>query len=107
MAQSWRMAQDKIIVVKIYDLIVNDPNARICYVEHLSERIFLGESFDLVNYNEGIPYLPKLPIQQDWIDKVKSDRQFVYEVLCKGHIHNSLDFVQFVTKKENLLAIND
>jgi hypothetical protein len=29
-------------------------------------------------------YLPDLPIQQDWIDKVKNDRQFAYEVLCGG-----------------------
>jgi hypothetical protein len=29
-------------------------------------------------------YLPDLPIQQDWVDKVKNDRQFAYEVLCGG-----------------------
>jgi hypothetical protein len=32
-------------------------------------------------------YLPDLPIQQDWIDKVKNDRQFAYEVLCGGRPH--------------------
>jgi hypothetical protein len=29
-------------------------------------------------------YLPDLPMQQNWIDKVKNDRQFAYEVLCGG-----------------------
>jgi hypothetical protein len=32
-------------------------------------------------------YLPDLPIQQNWIDKVKNDRQFAYEVLCGGRPH--------------------
>jgi hypothetical protein len=32
-------------------------------------------------------YLPDLPIQQDWIVKVKNDRQFAYEVLCGGRPH--------------------
>ncbi len=29
-------------------------------------------------------YLPDLPIQQEWIDKVKNDRRFAYEILCGG-----------------------
>jgi hypothetical protein len=32
-------------------------------------------------------YLPELPIQQDWIVKVKNDRQFAYEVLCGERPH--------------------
>jgi hypothetical protein len=32
-------------------------------------------------------YLPDLPIQQNWIDKVKNDRRFAYEVLCGGRPH--------------------
>lgn len=39
--------------------------------------------FGAVIYHQKA-YLPDLPIQQDWIDKVKSDRQFAYEVLCGG-----------------------
>lgn len=40
-------------------------------------------SFGAVVYHQKA-YLPDLPIQQDWIDKVKNDRQFAYEVLCGG-----------------------
>jgi hypothetical protein len=29
-------------------------------------------------------YVPDLPIQQHWIDKVKNDRKFAYETLCGG-----------------------
>lgn len=29
-------------------------------------------------------YLPDLPIQQNWIDKLKDDRKFAYEILCGG-----------------------
>ena len=39
--------------------------------------------FGAVIYHQKA-YLPDLPIQQDWIDKVKNDRQFAYEVLCGG-----------------------
>jgi hypothetical protein len=39
--------------------------------------------FGAVVYHQKA-YLPDLPIQQDWIDKVKNDRQFAYEVLCGG-----------------------
>ncbi len=39
--------------------------------------------FGTVIYHQKA-YFPDLPIQQDWIDKVKNDRQFAYEVLCGG-----------------------
>ena len=39
--------------------------------------------FGAVIYHQKA-YLPDLPIQLDWIDKVKNDRQFAYEVLCGG-----------------------
>jgi hypothetical protein len=42
--------------------------------------------FGAVVYHQKA-YLPDLPIQQDWIDKVKNDRQFAYEVLCGGRPH--------------------
>jgi hypothetical protein len=42
--------------------------------------------FGAVIYHQKA-YLPDLPIQQDWIDKVKNDRQFAYEVLCGGRPH--------------------
>jgi hypothetical protein len=42
--------------------------------------------FGAVIYHQKA-YLPDLPIQQDWIDKVKNDRQFAYEVLCVGRPH--------------------
>jgi hypothetical protein len=45
-----------------------------------------GFRFGAVVYHQKA-YLPDLPIQQDWIDKVKNDRQFAYEVLCGGRPH--------------------
>jgi hypothetical protein len=42
--------------------------------------------FGAVIYHQKA-YLPDLPIQQDWIDKVKNDRQYAYEVLCGGRPH--------------------
>jgi hypothetical protein len=42
--------------------------------------------FGAVIYHQKA-YLPDLPIQQDWIDKVKNERQFAYEVLCGERPH--------------------
>ena len=42
------------------------------------EELFIIKKVDLPNI---------YPIQQDWIDKVKNDRQFAYEVLCGGRPH--------------------
>jgi hypothetical protein len=42
--------------------------------------------FGAVIYHQKA-YLPDLPIQQDWIDKVTNDRQYAYEVLCGGRPH--------------------
>jgi hypothetical protein len=39
--------------------------------------------FGSVVYYEGA-YLPRFPLNDEWISKVKNDRKFAYEILCGG-----------------------
>lgn len=39
--------------------------------------------FGSVVFYEG-SYIPLSPLNEDWIDKVKNDRKFAYEILCGG-----------------------
>jgi hypothetical protein len=42
--------------------------------------------FGSVVFYEGA-YIPRFPLGQDWINKVKNDRKFAYEILCGGRPH--------------------
>jgi len=42
--------------------------------------------FGSVVFYEG-SYIPLFPLSEDWIDKVKNDRKFAYEILCGGRPH--------------------
>jgi hypothetical protein len=42
--------------------------------------------FGSVIFYEGA-YVPRFPLSEDWIDKVKNDRKFAYEILCGGRPH--------------------
>ena len=70
-------------------------------------RISGGFRFGAVVYYQNA-YLPDLPIQQNWIDKLKDDRKFAYEILCGGRLmHKSLPSVLYVTKEASLhLTVN-
>jgi len=42
--------------------------------------------FGSVVYYEGA-YFPRLPLSEDWIDKIRNDRKFAHETLCGGRPH--------------------
>ena len=42
--------------------------------------------FGSVVYYEGA-YFPRFPLSEEWINKVKNDRKFAYEILCGGRPH--------------------
>jgi hypothetical protein len=42
--------------------------------------------FGSVVFYEGA-YIPRFPLGEDWINKVKNDRKFAYEILCGGRPH--------------------
>jgi hypothetical protein len=42
--------------------------------------------FGSVVFYEGA-YIPRFPLGEDWINKVKNDRKFAYEILCGGKPH--------------------
>jgi hypothetical protein len=42
--------------------------------------------FGSVVYYEGA-YFPRFPLNDEWINKVKTDRKFAYEILCGGRPH--------------------
>ena len=42
--------------------------------------------FGSVVYYEGA-YFPRLPLNDEWINKVKNDRKFDHETLCGGRPH--------------------
>jgi hypothetical protein len=42
--------------------------------------------FGSIVFYEGA-YIPRFPLSEDWIEKVKNDRKFAYEILCGGRPH--------------------
>ena len=42
--------------------------------------------FGSIVFYEGA-YIPHFPLSEDWIEKVKNDRKFAYEILCGGRPH--------------------
>ena len=42
--------------------------------------------FGSIVFYEGA-YIPRFPLSEDWIEKVKNDRKFAFEILCGGRPH--------------------